>query len=97
MKKILFILLLLAHLPVLAQHHGHHRGHHGYSRNPWVYAAPVISGYIAYDLMRYRAPIYYPPTIVEQYPQPIYTPACSEWREIQAADGSIYRERSCVR
>lgn len=100
MKK-LFITLALAcaTLPVLAQHHGHgfrHHGHH-HHRGPGIgwWVAPVVVGAISYELGRQQTVIIRQPVIVEQQPI-IQTQNCTEWREVQSSDGTIYRERTCT-
>jgi len=102
MKKILVALSLLALTgTAMAQHyHGHgfrHHGHHGHHRGPgfgwWV--APVVVGAIGYELGRQQQVIVQQqPVIVQQ--QPVQTQTCTEWKEIQGADGKIYRERTCT-
>ena len=111
MKK-LFITLALAcvTLPVLAQHHvyrshghhgqgfrhhGHHHHHNHYYRHPgysgWV--APLIIGGVVGAAIANR------PTQTETLiiRQPVFTEqVCTEWKEIQANDGTIYRERTCT-
>ena len=99
MKKILVALSLLALTgSAMAQHyHGHGLYHHGYYRGPgyswWV--APVVTGVIGYEIARSQQPVIVQqqPVIVQQ--QPVQTQTCTEWKEIQGADGKIYRERTC--
>jgi hypothetical protein len=102
MKKILVALSLLALTgSAMAQHyHGHgfrHPGHGYYRGGPgygwWV--APVVVGAIGYELGRQQQVIVQQqPVIVQQ--QPVQSQTCSEWKEIQGADGKIYRERTCT-
>ena len=100
MKKILVALSLLALTgSAMAQHyHGHAHYHGGYYRGPgfgwWV--APVVTGVIGYEIARSQQPVVVQqqPVIVQQ--QPVQTQTCSEWKEIQGADGKIYRERTCT-
>ena len=100
MKKILVALSLLALTgSAMAQHyHGHGFRHPGYYRGPgfgwWV--APVVTGVIGYEIARSQQPVIVQqqPVIVQQ--QPVQTQVCSEWKEIQGADGKIYRERTCT-
>jgi hypothetical protein len=97
MKKILVALSLLALTgSAMAQHyHGHGVHHHGYYRGPgygwWV--APVVVGAISYELGRQQQVIVQQQPVIVQ--QPVQTQTCSEWKEIQGADGKIYRERTC--
>ena len=98
MKKILVALSLLALTgSAIAQHHGHGFRHHGHHFNRhhgphagwWV--APVIVGAISYELGRQQQ------VIIQQQPviiQPSVT--CTDWKEIQGADGKVYRERTCT-
>jgi hypothetical protein len=106
MKKILIsIALLMVTVPVLAQHwhHGHkyhnsfrHYGHHGYyyggGNSNWV-APLIIGGFVGAAIANNRQQ----ETIVLQQ-QPVYVPqeSCTAWKEIQAPDGRIYRERTCT-
>jgi hypothetical protein len=97
MKKILVALSLLALTgTAMAQHHhGHGFRHHGHYRGPgygwWV--APVVVGAIGYELGRQQVIVQQQPVIVQQ--QPAQPQTCTEWKEIQGADGKIYRERTC--
>ena len=98
MKKLLLSLALVsASLPVLAQHYGyghrhghwHYRGHNG----DWV-APLIIGGVVGAVIANNRQQ----ETIVLQNP-PVYVQrqiVCTEWKEIQNADGTIYRERTCT-
>jgi hypothetical protein len=99
MKKILVALSLLALTgSAMAQHHGQGFRHygHGYQRGPgfgwWV--APVVVGAIGYELGRQQVIVQQQPVIVQQ--QPVQTQTCTDWKEIQGADGKIYRERTCT-
>ena len=100
MKKILVALSLLVLTgTAMAQHyHGHgfrHHGHHGHHRGHGWWVAPVVVGAIGYELGRQQQVIVQQqPVIVQQ--QPVQTQTCSEWKEIQGADGKIYRERTCT-
>jgi hypothetical protein len=97
MKKILVALSLLALTgSAMAQHyHGHGFRHPGYYRGPgygwWV--APVVVGAIGYELGRQQVIVQQQPVIVQQ--QPVQTQTCTDWKEIQGADGKVYRERTC--
>jgi hypothetical protein len=99
MKKILVALSLLALTgTAVAQHyHGHGFRHHGHYRGPgygwWV--APVVVGAIGYELGRQQVIVQQQPVIVQQ-PVQTQTQTCSEWKEIQGADGKVYRERTCT-
>ena len=109
MKKFLLVLsMLLVAGTASAQWQHHHR--HSYprtvvvERNGWI--APLIIGGIAgVVIANANQP---QPVIVQQQPiivqrEPIIVqreivqrePICTEWKEIQAFDGQIYRERSC--
>ena len=92
MKKLIFVVMFgMLSVPALAgPHHGHHRHHHWNHHHPHHWVAPaIIGGVIGYALTRPATPI-----IVEQQVIPA-TPVCTEWREVQQADGSIIRERYC--
>lgn len=82
------------------RHHGYHGG---YYRNNWV-APAIIGGVIGYELSRPRyEPYYYPPVVVQQPPvyvqqSPVYVQqgqSCTAWTEVQSADGTITRTRTC--
>ena len=105
MKRVLAVLLLtLAAVPAMAQHwHGHgfrHHGHHGYyyggGNGSWV--APLIIGGLVGAAIANR-PTTQTETVIVQQPQTVFIqrqPVCTEWREIQNSDGTIYRERTCT-
>jgi hypothetical protein len=102
MKKIILALSLLAVLETAnAQwHHGHH--HHGprviYRDSNWVaplFGGVVLGAVIANSRQPETVVVQQPPVVVQQ---PVYVqrqPVCTEWKEIQQPDGTIYRERSC--
>ena len=110
MKKVLAVLLLtLVTAPAMAQHwHGHgfrHHGHHGYYygggvNGKWV--APLIIGgvvgaAIANNRQQETIVIQRPPVVIQNPPVIIERQTvCTEWKEIQNADGVIYRERTCT-
>jgi hypothetical protein len=108
MKKVLAVLLLtLAAVPAMAQHyHGHgfrHHGHHGYyyggGNGNWV-APLIIGGFVGAAIAnnRQQEPIVLqqPPVVVHQQPIIVQQQSgCTAWKEIQSADGTIYRERTC--
>ena len=80
--------------------HSHRNYYQQVNGGNWV--APLIIGGIAGAIIvRESQPVYVKPAPV-YIQHPVYVPlpvvqstACSEWREIQAPDGRIYRERSC--
>jgi hypothetical protein len=102
MKKIILALSLLAVLGTAnAQwHHGHH--HHGprviYRDSNWVaplFGGVVLGAVIANSRQPETVVVQQPPVVVQQ---PVYVQrqaVCTEWKEIQQPDGTIYRERSC--
>jgi len=103
MKKILIALSLLAVAGTAsAQWHHHHRPYYGPTvvyRDNWV--APLILGGIAGAVIANQSQqsvvVQQPPVVVQQ--SPVYVqrqPVCTEWKEIQQPDGTIYRERSCT-
>jgi hypothetical protein len=107
MKKVLAVLLLtLATVPAMAQHwHGHgfrHHGHHGYyygGNSNWV-APLIIGGFVGAAIANNRPQepivIQRPPVVVQN--PPVYVQrqtVCTEWKEIQNSEGTIYRERTC--
>jgi len=103
MKKILLALSLFAVVGTAsAQWHHHHRPYYGPTvvyRDNWV--APLILGGIAGAVIANQSQqsvvVQQPPVVVQQ--SPVYVqrqPVCTEWKEIQQPDGTIYRERSCT-
>ena len=101
MKRVLAVLLLtLAAVPAMAQHwHGHGFRHHGYyggGNGNWV--APLIIGGVVGAAIANR-PTTQTETVIVQQPQTVVIqrqPVCTEWKEIQNSDGTIYRERTCT-
>ena len=100
MKRVLAVLLLaLAAVPAIAQQwHGHRYNHHyhGYHGGGWV--APLIIGGVVGAVIANR-PVTQTETVIVQQPQTVVIqrqPVCTEWREIQNSDGTIYRERTCT-
>ena len=95
MKKVVVgILAGLVMLPAFAQHHHNH----GYWRHGggdrWFWMAPlIIGGAVVYEATR-------PPVVVQQPPVVIQNPPqhqnCSPWTEVQNADGTITRTRTCT-
>ncbi len=109
MKKILASLLLtVVVMPAFAQHHHRHHGgfhHHGkhhvhrYHHNySWV-APVIIGGAVTYALTRPAPVIVQEPPVIIDHSIITVSPAetCTPWREIQQADGTIVRERTCQR
>lgn len=104
MKKVILTLALLAVAGTASAqwHHGYHHGHgpRVIYRDNWV--APLIIGGIAGAVI---ANSKQPDTVIVQQPPVVYSPpqsviiqrqpVCTEWKEIQQPDGTIYRERSC--
>ena len=102
MKKILVALSLLALTgTAMAQHWNHHwnhhHRHHGYihggGNGNWV-APLIIGGVVGAAIVNNRRQ----ETIVLQHP-PVYVhrqAVCTEWKEIQTPEGTIYRERTCT-
>ena len=91
------ILLSFATLPSFAQHYHHYHGHWRHNHGNWVWVAPaLVGGIIGYEIARNQQPI-----IVQQ---PILTPnntwtvhqVCSPWVEIQNANGTVTRSRTCT-
>ena len=103
MKKLLLVIALFAATAAQAQwHHDHRRWEPRtviVERNDWV--APLIIGGIAGAVI---ANANQPqPVVVQQQPVVVQRPVivqqpatiCTDWKEIQTADGQIYRERNC--
>lgn len=104
LKSSILVLALATAIPAFAQHgrHYHHRPYHGPTvvyRDNWV--APLILGGIAGAVIVREATR---PVVVEQPQQVIIEQQpmiaekkviCSEWREVQLSDGTVYRERTC--
>ena len=108
-SKILGITLLLVAGSASAQHwqhhhwHNHYRHHgyiHGGGNGNWV-APLIIGGIVGAAIANSRQTetvIIQQPSVILRNP-PVYVerqPVCTEWKEIQTADGTIYRERTCT-
>lgn len=99
-KVILSLVLLMATVPALAQHHGHRHGHgHGYwHRGPggWNWVVPaVIGGAIVYGATRPATVVVDQPPVIVQNPPVVAQQNCSPWTEVQNPDGTITRTRTC--
>jgi hypothetical protein len=104
MKRILALMLVLASVSVMAQpgfryhHHGYYPGYN----YGWV-APTIIGGVIGYEIARNQPPVIVQqqPVIVQSAPVPpatVYygqTQTCTVWTEVQQADGTITRTRTC--
>jgi cytochrome bd-type quinol oxidase subunit 2 len=96
MKKLLALLLFTVSFTASAQHfhhhnNWHHRYYYGGSNGGWV--APLIIGGVVGAAIANRPT--QPETVIIR--QPIFTEqTCTAWKEIQANDGTIYRERTCT-
>ena len=96
MKKLLALLLLTVSFTASAQHFHHHKNwnhryYYGGSNGGWV--APLIIGGVVGAAIANRPT--QPETVIIR--QPIFTEQiCTEWKEIQGFDGTIYRERTCT-
>ena len=106
MKKLLTAVVLAVALVGTAsaqhRHHGHHGHHNQYRHNGSGNWIPVLIGgaIVGAAIANSKEPVVLQPqpTIVYQHP-PVYVQrqtVCTEWREIQNADGTIYRERTCT-
>ena len=103
MKRLAVLLLVLSATTAMAQpgfRHHHHGYYPGYNYG-WV-APTIIGGVIGYEIARNYPPvIVQQPVIVQPAPVPpatVYygqTQICTEWIEIQQADGTITRTRTC--
>lgn len=97
MKKLLSVFLLMLSASAFAQHHhGFHRHHHRHHQwHPyygWVIPT-IIGGVVTYEIVKSQQPVVVQqpaPVIIQQSQQ-----VCTEWKEIQNPDGTIYRERTC--
>jgi hypothetical protein len=103
MKKLIGILLLTSAMAAGAnpynhgKHHNHHQ-HRSYNNHmSWVVPA-IIGGVLVYGATQ--------PAVAQPVPQqqvfiqrePVLVPpqtVCYAWKEIQTADGHVYRERTC--
>lgn len=99
MKKLLTVLLLTLSASAFAQHHHGWRHHGHYSGPGWGYwVAPLVIGGVVGAAIAKENQQPQPPVIVQQ-PQPVVIQrqtVCTEWKEIQNSDGTIYRERTCT-
>jgi hypothetical protein len=100
-SKILGITFLVIAGSASAQHYGHHgywvRGYGGSNWVPALIAGGIVGAAIA-NSKQTETVIIQQPSVVLQNP-PVYVqrqPVCTEWKEIQTADGTIYRERTCT-
>ena len=101
-SKILGITFLVIAGSASAQHYGHHghwvRGHGGgYNWIPALIAGGIVGAAIA-NSKQTETVIIQQPSVILRNP-PVYVerqPVCTEWKEIQTADGTIYRERTCT-
>ena len=98
MKKLLATALLsIASIPAMAQHghYGHYHGHRGGGWAPWIGGA--VLGAVIYDVYNRPVVVQQPPVVVQQQPVIVQQQqsGCTHWREVQSADGTIYRERTC--
>lgn len=102
-SKILGITFLVIAGSASAQHFRHH-GHHGHwvhsGGSNWVPAliAGGIVGAAIANSRQTETVIIQQPSVILRNP-PVYVerqPVCTEWKEIQTADGTIYRERTCT-
>ena len=100
MKKVLAVLLLATSSFAFAgpYHHGHGHWRH-YGGNSWVWVAPtLIGGIIGYEIAKNQPPVVVqqPPVVVQQPPVIVQqNQNCSPWTEIQNADGTTTRTRTC--
>ena len=88
MKKILLVLLATFCLTANAQY-GYHRFHPHHVWKPgmgWVIPS-IVGGVVVYEIVKAQQP---QQVVVEKE-----VVVCSEWKEIETADGKLYRERSC--
>ena len=100
MRKLLIGLVIsLSAIPAIAQHN-HHHGHWHYrgGYNPWMWVGPtIIGGVIGYEISRSQQPVVVQQPVIVQQPAQVYgyNPNCSPWTEVQNADGTITRTRTC--
>lgn len=104
-SKILGITFLVIAGSASAQHFRHH-GHHGHwvhtygggsNLLPALIAGGIVGAAIA-NSRQTETVIVQQPSVILQNP-PVYVqrqPVCTEWKEIQTPDGTIYRERTCT-
>lgn len=109
MKKLIALILMTLSVSAMAQHgHGHGYPHGQWARpygSGWGWGVPaVIGGLLVYEAVRQptyvQQPVYVQqqPVVVQQ--PPVYTtqtnPSCTPWTEVQAADGTVTRTRTCT-
>lgn len=102
MKKLAVLLLVLSATTAMAQPGFRHHHHHGYYPGYGWVAPTIIGGVIGYEIARNYPPvIVQQPVIVQPMPVPpatVYygqTQTCTEWVEVQQADGTVTRTRTC--
>ena len=87
MKKILFVLLATFCLTASAQY-GHHRfhphPHHVWKPGMGWVIPTIVGGVVVYEIVKAQQP---QQVVVEKE-----VVVCSEWKEIETADGKLYRE-----
>ena len=96
MKYLIAVVLAFTSITAAAQHGGHsrHHFHHHhaarwYPGHGWILPS-IIGGVLVYEIAKSQQPT----TIIVE--QPTQTQTCTEWKEIQTADGRVYRERTCT-
>ena len=96
-RSVLGLLIGLAALPAIAQHHGH-RNHHGHGHWHWGhFISSAVVGAVVYDIYNRPVIVQQPPVILQSNPIIIRQPMenCTSWMETQNPDGSITRTRTC--
>ena len=95
MKKVLIGLLLLAAASAQAQHRSFHYYNHYHSRGPdpfmWVFPT-IVGGVVGYEIARQQQQV----VIQQSTPIVVQNQTCTPWTEVQNADGTITRTRTCT-
>jgi len=104
MKRLIALFFLTVSVATMAQPGFRYHHHHGYYPGPnygWV-APTIIGGVIGYEIARNQPPVVVQQPVIVQSapvaPATVYygqTQTCTEWVEVQQADGTITRTRTC--
>ena len=95
MKKIITGLLMLVAVSAHAQHRHHHFHHpHMVRVDPYMWVLPtIVGGVVGYEIARQQ---HQQVVIQQSIPVVVQNQTCTPWTEVQNADGTITRTRTCT-